>query len=103
MLRLVLLYLGITGIGAFIALSAPGLVVVGLFLGILPGLVLAVMPTAFLWGVAFALPWFLLRAALGDQVAIIPAALIGAAAMWFIPAPARSPAGPCSTTRSPQT
>jgi hypothetical protein len=86
MLRLVLLYLGITGIGAFIALSAPGLVVVGLFLGILPGLVLAVMPTAFLWGVAFALPWFLLRAALGDQVAIIPAALIGAAAMWFIPA-----------------
>ena len=86
MLRLVLLYLGITGAGAFIALSAPWLVVVGLFLGILPGLALGLMPTAFLWGVAFALPWFLLRAALGDQVAIIPAALIGAAAMWLIPA-----------------
>lgn len=86
MLRLVLLYLGITGAGAFIALSAPWLVVLGLFLGILPGLVLGLMPTAFLWGVAFALPWFLLRAALGDQVAIIPAALIGAAAMWLIPA-----------------
>ncbi len=86
MLRLILLYLGITGAGAFIALSAPWLVVLGLFLGILPGLVLGLMPTAFLWGVAFALPWFLLRAALGDQVAIIPAALIGAAAMWLIPA-----------------
>ena len=86
MLRLVLLYLGITGAGAFIALSAPWLVVLGLFLGILPGLVLGLMPTAFLWGVAFALPWFLLRAALGDQVAIIPAALIAAAAMWLIPA-----------------
>ena len=86
MLRLVLIYLGITGVGAFVALSAPWLVVLGLFLGILPGLVLGLMPTAFLWGVAFALPWFLLRAALGDQVAIIPAALIAAAAMWLIPA-----------------
>ena len=86
MLRLVLLYLGITGVGAFIALSAPWLVILGLFLGILPGLVLGLMPTAFMWGVAFALPWFLLRAALGDQLAILPAALIGAAAMWFIPA-----------------
>jgi hypothetical protein len=47
-------YLIITGIGAFIALTIPGIVSIGLWFGIWPGLILLVMPTAFMYGAVFA-------------------------------------------------
>lgn len=50
-------YLMITGIGAFLALAMPGLVMLGLFMLILPGLILGMMPTAFIYGVIFAVGW----------------------------------------------
>ncbi|WP_309612381.1 hypothetical protein [Sphingomonas sp.] len=64
-------YLLITGIGAFVALSAPGLVVLGFFLLLIPGLILSLMPTAFLYGVVFAAGWYGARALLGDGVIAI--------------------------------
>ncbi|QQV77577.1 hypothetical protein H5J25_01865 [Sphingomonas aliaeris] len=48
------LYLSVTGPLALVALAMPGLVVFGLFLLIIPGLILGFAPTAFLWGCIFA-------------------------------------------------
>ncbi len=53
MVKFLITYLLVTGIGAFLALAMPWLVVIGLFLLIVPGLVLILMPTAFLYGVIF--------------------------------------------------
>ena len=47
--------LWVSGILAAIAVLSPGSVVLGLFLGVLPGLILAVAPTVFLYAAAFAL------------------------------------------------
>src|SRR5215510_13558025 len=67
-------YLIITGIGAAIAVAIPGLVVIGLFL-IVPGLILAIAPTAFLWGAIFAAIWWPSRTVIGTW----PAAFIALA------------------------
>ncbi|MEG3178343.1 hypothetical protein U1872_19035 [Sphingomonas sp. RB3P16] len=79
------LYLIITGIGTALCLTMPGLVVVGFFL-ILPGLILFVMPTAFLWGSCFALLWFPLRLPLGDLLAAMLAAPATVVLLWVLPA-----------------
>ena len=68
-------YLLITGIGAFVALSSPGLVVLGFFLLVIPGLILSLMPTAFLYGVVFTIGWFGARTVLGDGPLAIVAGL----------------------------
>ena len=46
-------FLWISGVLAVIAIVAPSLVVLGLYLGILPGLVLAAAPTVFLYALVF--------------------------------------------------
>ena len=53
--------LWVSGILAAIAVLSPGSVVLGLYLGILPGLILAVAPTIFLYTAAFALLRTVLR------------------------------------------
>ena len=85
MTRFVNLYLLVTGITAAIVLAMPWLVILGLFALILPGLILGLAPTAFLWGLGFAIPWYALRPVLGDYVAIAPAVLIAAAVFWLVP------------------
>jgi hypothetical protein len=78
-------YLVVTGIGAAIVMAAPGLVTLGFFLLILPGLILSLLPTAFLWGAVFALFWWPLKRLIGDWPAV-PLALAAAfAVLWFIP------------------
>jgi hypothetical protein len=72
-------YLIITGIGAAVAVLVPGLVVIGLFL-IIPGLILALTPTAFLWGAIFAAIWWPTRPVVGTWLAAL-IALAGAAAL----------------------
>ncbi|RWA84906.1 MAG: hypothetical protein EOQ32_26655 [Mesorhizobium sp.] len=76
----------ITGIGAFVALTMPWLVIIGSFL-IIPGLILASMPTAFMCGVAFAL----FRLLLGNFLSRVPLNVMSGAAMlalfWTIPQP----------------
>ena len=80
-------YLIVTGIGAFLALAAPGLVVMGTFLFAIPGLVLAVMPTAFMYGVVVAL----FRLLLENYLSGVPLNLLSGAAtlalFWAIPQP----------------
>ena len=78
MARIVNLYLIVTGITTALVLMMPWLVVLGFFALILPGLILGWTPTAFLWGLGFALPWYLLRPILGDYLAIVPAMLVAA-------------------------
>lgn len=85
MTRFVNLYLIVTGFTAVIVLMMPWLVVIGLIALILPGLILGLAPTAFLWGLGFAIPWYVLRLVLGDYVAIAPAAVIAAAIFWLVP------------------
>jgi hypothetical protein len=60
-------YLLITGLAGVVAVFVPGLVVVGFFL-IIPGVFLALMPTAFLWGAIFAAVWWPARAVMGTAV-----------------------------------
>ena len=68
--------LWVSGILAAIAVLIPGSVVLGLFLGVLPGLILAVAPTIFLYTAAFALLRNVLRRRLptGGRIAINAAA-----------------------------
>lgn len=80
-------YLLVTGIGAFVALAFPGVVVVGFFLLVIPGLVLSLMPTAFLYGVVFAVMRFVLGAVLTGIPLNIAAAIATGALMWAIPQP----------------
>ena len=47
-------YLIITGVMSFLALAMPDLVLIGFFMLIIPGLILSLAPTAFLWGCAAA-------------------------------------------------
>lgn len=78
--QLLLRYLTVTGILAAIALAAPGLVVLGLFLGVLPGLVLGLAPTAFLWGALFTVVWWPAHGVVGDG----PAAVLALAATYAV-------------------
>ena len=77
-------YLIITGIGAAIAVLVPSLVVLGFFL-IVPGLVLVVAPTAFLWGAIFAAIWWPSRVVVGTWLAALTALAGTAAVVTAIP------------------
>ena len=81
MSKLLFAYLTITGIGAAIALTMPGLVVAGFFLFFIPGLLLSLMPSAFLYGAIFAVAWFGARYIFGDGIIAVFAGLIAVGAI----------------------
>src|SRR4051812_29890462 len=84
-------YLLVTGIGAAAALAMPGLVVLGFFLLILPGLVLSLAPTAFLWGCVFTASWLAARIVLGDTLlTVLAAGAITALALMAVTQPNRA-------------
>jgi hypothetical protein len=88
--RLLVPYLAITGIGALAVLAMPWLVVLGLFALFLPGLILGLLPSAFLYGLVFAAGWYAIRAAVGDGALAITAGLAAAAAFALLtPQPTR--------------
>src|SRR5437773_8294571 len=66
----------VTGVITVAVFAMPDLITIGLFLLILPGVLLAVTPTVFLYPMAFSLPWFLL-----SQRSIAIGALGGLAAV----------------------
>lgn len=83
-------YLLITGIGGFIALAMPSLVVIGLFLFILPGLILGAMPTLFMYGIVFTAGWMGGRALFGDGILAIAAGIAAVVAFgYMVPKAAR--------------
>jgi len=73
--RIIGLYLALTGIGAFVALAMPSLVVLGYFLLILPGLILSLMPTAFLYGIIFTAGYVAARLVFGEGILPVVAGL----------------------------
>lgn len=79
-------YLIITGIGAFVALAMPGVVIIASFL-IIPGLVLILMPTAFLYGLVFGLIRLGLRKSLSGVALNLLAAVMALALFWVVPQP----------------
>ena len=80
-------YLLITGSGAFIALAFPSLVVLGFFLLVVPGLILSLMPTAFLYGVVFGISRYLLAGMLSGVTLNVAAVVAAAAVLLAIPQP----------------
>lgn len=87
MQKILATYLLVTGIGALLALAVPGLVILGFFLLIIPGLLLSLAPTAFLWGCIFAVSWWLFRTVLSDVAAIFPALAVTAGLLFAMPWP----------------
>jgi len=66
MQRFIIIYLSVTGVGALAVIAVPDLVVFGIFAFVIPGIILAMMPTAFMYGVFFASGWGATRLALRD-------------------------------------
>jgi len=69
----------VTGMITAAVFAMPDLVAIGLFLLILPGVLLGITPTVFLYLMAFSLPWFLL-----SQRSIVIGALGGLAAIAWV-------------------
>ena len=69
--RFLLIYLGVTGVGAALVLAMPWLVLLGLFAFVLPGLIMGLMPSAFMYGSVFASGWFAARGLIGDGLAVV--------------------------------
>jgi hypothetical protein len=82
--RFILLYLGVTGVGALIVLAMPWLVVIGLIALVVPGLLLGLFPSAFLYGLVFASAWFATRVAFGEGLIAIAAGLIAVVAVALL-------------------
>jgi len=78
-------YLAITGLAAIFTLAAPGLVFMLAFIGV--GLILAMTPTAFMWGCIFALGYRVARFHLRPVSASGTALVVTAAILWAIPQP----------------
>src|SRR5688572_14131356 len=84
------IYLLVTGIVAAVALAMPSLVVLGFFLLILPGVVLSLAPTAFLWGCAFTASWLAARILLGGTLlTVLAAGAVTALALMAVTQPNR--------------
>ena len=69
----------VTGVITVAVFAMPDLITLGLFLLILPGVLLAFTPTVFLYLMAFSLPWFLL-----SQRGIAVSALGGLATVAWV-------------------
>ncbi len=73
-----------TGLTAAIA-SVPGAIPFGLIAFLIPGLILMMMPTTFLWLLGFYAFYWLLRIRLSAWVASVIALLLVAVTFWFLP------------------
>ena len=88
--KYIALYLGVTGVPAVVALLFPGLVMLGMYLLVVPGLILGAAPTAFLWGCVFAAFWVAVKTPLGDTVlAALAAGLLTGVSLYAVTQPFR--------------
>ncbi|MBN8500135.1 MAG: hypothetical protein J0M19_03160 [Sphingomonadales bacterium] len=93
MQKLLISYLLITGVGTAVVMAMPSLVVLGFFLLIIPGLILSMLPSAFLYGLVFAAGWFAARMIFGDGVLPVLVGLAAVLAVGFtVPLPSRNAA-----------
>ncbi|MBB5686038.1 hypothetical protein [Sphingobium boeckii] len=72
-------------ISATLVMLMPGVIVIGLLALLVPGLILAALPTLFMWYSAFAISWWGLRLVIPEKMALLPAAMVAAALVWFVP------------------
>lgn len=79
MKKFLVTYLLVTGVAAALVLAIPSLVIIGFFLLIIPGLLLGLSPTAFLWGLCFAIIWWLARTFVRSSIAAVIALVATAA------------------------
>lgn len=86
MRKFLIIYLVITGILASMALAMPGLVVIGMFFFV-PGIILVVAPTAFLWGGVFSILYFPVSFFLRPRLARGLALVATVAVLCLIPFP----------------
>ena len=68
----------VTGTLSLAVFAMPDLITLGLFMLILPGLILGYSPTVFLYVLVFSIPWFLLQ-----YRGVLPGVLGGAASVYF--------------------
>lgn len=80
-------YLIVTGIGAFIVLNNPSIVVLGAFFLVLPGLLLDFIPTAFLWGLIYAVCWYPVRTFYAGRAASALTVAMTVAVLCAVPLP----------------
>lgn len=95
--RFLKLYLVVTGVLGLLSILFPDLVVMGMFCCLVPGLLLGIMPTAFLWGACFSGFWFALRWQLGEGPAAVVALVGTVFLLYAIPTPANWAAARVST------
>lgn len=90
MQKYITFYLIVTGVPAVVAVLFPGLVVLGMYMLVIPGLILSFTPTAFLWGGVFAAFWVTVKTPLGDTVvAALAAGLLTGALLFAVTQPFR--------------
>ncbi len=81
------LYLLITGIMSLIVMAMPWLVVLGYFFLLVPGLILSLMPTAFLWGLIYAASRWALCFVMPEKAATVAGFALLALIVCLIPQP----------------
>jgi hypothetical protein len=75
----------VTGIITMIVLAFPVVVQVGFWLLIGPGIILSLMPMAFLWLMSFGGVWFVGRNIVPSLYALIASLLVGVGILWGVP------------------
>ncbi len=78
-------YFVVTGSLSFLAMSFPTLIIIGFFLFLIPGIILSLAPTAFMWGVFYVIIWCLLKYILTPVKAALFAVPCVAVILWAIP------------------
>ncbi|HEX8375382.1 MAG TPA: hypothetical protein VF606_09400, partial [Geminicoccaceae bacterium] len=86
MARALRIYLVVTGVLGLLAVAMPALVIIGAMALILPGLILGLMPTAFVYGALFAVVWYPGRHRLGPWVAALAGLAFAAGVVAGVPA-----------------
>lgn len=79
-------YLLITGLLGGLAITSPAVVLIGLIAFVIPGIILIVSPTAFLWGLIYSVFWWLIPRKMSQKIAIPLAFLMSAGTLYLIPA-----------------
>jgi hypothetical protein len=88
MARILARILVVTGVGSAIVIAMPGLVIFAGIALIVPGLILGMLPTAFLWTATFAAFWWALHTIIRMHSALAALIALGATAAVLVAIPA---------------
>lgn len=83
--KLLRLTLIVTGVCALIVMTVPGILVFAYLALIIPGVILSLMPTAFMWLVTFSVMWWPMRSRLSLSISNALALAGTLAIFWLLP------------------